>query len=70
MVGKKRNMVMVKPVLVMLAGRELPWVRTATHIGHELHESGNLEHDACIKRADFIDKSVEMRTIFKFASSV
>ena len=68
MVGKKRNL--VKPAPLMLAGRELPWVQSATHLGHELHESGTMEHDANIKRAVFIDKSVEIRSAFKFASPV
>ena len=66
MVGNKKNM--LKPAPLLLAGRELPWVHTATHLGHELHESGNMEHDAKIKRAEFIDKSVEVRQTFKFAS--
>jgi hypothetical protein len=68
MVGNKKNL--VKPAPLMLAGRELPWVQTATHLGHELHESGNMEHDAKIKRAEFIDKSLEVRETFKFASPV
>ena len=68
MVGDRKNM--VKPAPLMLAGRELPWVQTATHLGHELHESGKMEHDAKIKRAEFIDKSVEIRETFKFASPV
>ena len=68
MVGNRKNL--VKPDPLMLAGRELPWVQTATHLGHELHESGKMEHDAKIKRAEFIDKSVEVRETFKFASPV
>ena len=68
MVGN--NKAMVKPVPLMLGGRELPWVETATHLGHELHESGSMEHDVKVKRAEFIDKSVETRNTFKFASPV
>ena len=68
MVGAKKNM--VKPAALMLGGKELPWVETATHLGHELHESGSMEHDAKVKRAEFIDKSVEIRETFKFASPV
>ena len=45
-------------------------MHTASHLGHELHESGNMEHDSKIKRADFIDKSVEVRNAFEFASPV
>ena len=43
---------------------------TATHLGHELHESGKMDHYAKVKRAEFIDKSVEIREIFSFASPV
>ena len=68
MVGSKKNM--VRPAPLLLPGRELPWVSTATHLGHELHESGNMEHDTKIKRAEFIDKSVEVRGVFNFASPV
>ena len=68
MVGNKRNL--VKPAPLILGGRELPWVATASHLGHELHESGNMEHDAKVKRAEFIDKSVEVRETFQFASPV
>ena len=60
----------MKPAPLILGGRELPWVATASHLGHELHESGNMEHDAKVKRAEFIDKSVEIRETFKFASPV
>ena len=68
MVGNKKKM--VKPLPLMLGGKELPWVETATHLGHELHESGIMEHDAKVKRAEFIDKSVEVRETFQFASPV
>ena len=66
--GNKRNL--VKPAPLSLCGRELPWVSTATHLGHELHESGSMEHDAHVKRAIFIDKSVELRESLSFASPV
>ena len=48
----------------MLCGHDLPWVPSAVHLGHELHESGTMDHDAVIKRAQFIDKSVEIRITF------
>ena len=66
--GNKKNL--VKPAPLSLCGRELPWVSTATHLGHELHESGSMEHDAHVKRAIFIDKSVELRESLSFASPV
>ena len=43
---------------------------SANHLGHELHESEKIEYDASIKRAIFIDRSVQMREMFKFASHV
>ena len=59
-----------KPAPLTLCGRELPWVGTATHLGHELHESGSMEYDAVVKRAIFINQSVEIRETFYFASPV
>ena len=43
-------------------------MQSATHLGHELHESGNMDHDSAVKRAQFIDKSVEIRSMFGFAA--
>ena len=66
--GTKKNL--VKPAPLTLCGRDLPWVSTATHLGHELHETGDMEHDAVVKRAAFIDQSVRLRESFCFASPV
>ena len=68
MVGNARNL--VKPVPLRLCGQDLPWVETATHLGHELHSSGTMEHDANIARARYIDQTVEVRQSFSFASPV
>jgi hypothetical protein len=68
MIGKKKNL--PKPAPLILSGKELPWVATATHLGHELHESGSMDHDACVKRAEFIRKSCDIRETFSFASPV
>ena len=57
-----------KPAAISLCGRALPWVSSATHLGHELHESGDMTHDSKIKRAQYIGKSVEVRESFGFAS--
>ena len=65
-VGKRSGL--DKPPPLKLCGRELPWVARATHLGHELHETGTMEHDASVKRAQFIDSSVEVRTLFDMAS--
>ena len=66
--GNNKNL--AKPASLTLCGRDLPWVSSANHLGHELHESGTMELDASIKRATFISKSVEIRELFKFASPV
>ena len=66
--GSKKKL--SRPAPLILCGRELPWVATATHLGHELSETGSMEHDAKVKRAIFIDRSVEVRQTFNFASPV
>ena len=67
-IGNKRNLAKLAPLT--LYGRDLLWVQSASHLGHELHESGTMEHDAKIKRAIFIRDSVEVRESFHFASPV
>ena len=63
-----KNSKLHKPATISLCGRALPWLAIATHLGHELHESGDMAHDAKIKRALYIGKSVKVREIFSFAS--
>ena len=65
-VGKKRNL--SKPSSLVLCGNILPWVQSAAHLGHELHESGTLDHDTLVKRAQFISRSVEVRNMFSWAA--
>ena len=65
-----KNINLVKPAPLTLNGRELPWVETANHLGHMLHENGTMEYDAKIARAKFIDQSLETRQSFSFASPV
>ena len=65
-VGKRRGL--RQPESLKLCGHHLPWVQSAVHLGHELHESGNMEHDAVVKRAKFVSKSVEVRTMFDWAA--
>ena len=60
----------MKPVPLKLCGKDLPWVESATHLGHELHESGTMEHDAKVARARYINQTVEVRQSFAFASPV
>ena len=42
-------------------------LQLATHLGHELHQLCNMEHDTNMKRAEFIDASVKIRQTFSFA---
>ena len=65
-IGKKRGL--RKPPPLVLCGHDLPWVPTAVHLGHELHENGLMDHDTLVKRAQFIDKSVEFRDMFHWAA--
>ena len=61
------NMRKPKPVNLRLYGVDLPWVKSATHLGHELSEDCTMEQDMKCKRADFIDKSTGVREAFAFA---
>jgi hypothetical protein len=65
-VGNKRNL--PKPAPLILCGRELPFVKQADHLGNMLTEHGDMDHDAEIKRAKFINSSVEIRETFKSAA--
>jgi hypothetical protein len=40
---------LAKPAPLFLCGRPLPWVSTASQLGHEIHESGDMHHDATVK---------------------
>ena len=48
--------------------RLLPFVETATHLGHELHETGTMDYDTRVKNTQFISNSLEIREVFNFAS--
>ena len=63
-----KNTRLPKPADISLCGRALPWVSTATHLGHEIHESGEMTYDSKVKRAQYIGKSVEVRDSFGFAT--
>ena len=43
------------PACVKLYGHDLPYVITATHLGHKIHQLANMEHDANVKIIRFID---------------
>ena len=62
--GRKR---VEKPSPLKLYGVELPWVKSATHLGNELCEDGTMATDVKIKRAAFIDRSLQLREQFSCA---
>ena len=66
MCGQQRQL--SKPAPLRLCGRDLPFVETATHLGHELHETGTMDYDTRVKKAQFISNSLEIREVFNFAS--
>jgi hypothetical protein len=45
------------PAALKLYGLEKPWVVKGTHLGHELHQSCNMDFDAKCKRVAFTAKS-------------
>ena len=55
------------PTNLQLDGKDLPWVATASHLGHEMHQSCSMDHDVKVKRAIFIGSSVDIREKFGFA---
>ena len=65
-VGKKTNL--VKPAPLTLCGRVLPYVTQADHLGNTLTERGDMEQDAKVKWAKFIQSTVEVREQFKWAA--
>ena len=68
MCGKTGNELPQKlPTKLLLNKEELPFVVNGTHLGHELHQSCQMSYDSRIKRAQFIDCSIEIRDIFAFA---
>ena len=58
------------PAPLQLNAKDLPWVVSATHLGHEIHQSGLMDHDTRVKRALFIDSSIEVRESFHFANPI
>ena len=58
------------PAPLKLGNHELLWVEHANHLGHELQQLCSMDFDANIKRARFINDSVEIRELFKFAHPI
>ena len=55
------------PDPVKLDGKDLPWVESAVHLGHTLHQMTSMEKDCQRARAKFIDKNVQLREDLYFA---
>ena len=53
-VGRRRGL--EKPVPLLLCGEALPYVKHATHLGHELNEDGTMRMDTTKRRGAFIGK--------------
>ena len=65
MAGGVRNV--VYPAPLKLNNQDLPWVETASHLGHELHQQCDMTYDCKIKKAEFINSSTDIRETFSFA---
>ena len=64
MCGKKK---LDRPAPVCLYGRDLPYVKSATHLGNELCQDGSMDMDIKDKTAGFITRSLQVREQFSFA---
>ena len=56
-----------KPVNLKLYGDDLPFVKTANHLGHQLSEECSMDQDIRCRKAEFIGNSTEVREMFSFA---
>ena len=56
------------PAPLILNGVVLPWVKSAVHLGHTIHQDLTMTADAAVRRARFISSSVEVRSRFSFAA--
>ena len=65
--GLKNPARVIYPDKVILNGEKLPWEVTGEHLGHILHQDGNMDQDVKVRRARYIDRSVELREKMNFA---
>ena len=56
-----------KPVNVQLYGVDLPFVKTASHLGHQLSEACTMDQDIRCRKAEFIGNTTDVREMFSFA---
>ena len=64
MVGKVRGGQVNYPKPVSLYGMDLPWVTSANHLGHLLHQDCTMEEEARSKRMSFITDRTDIREMF------
>ena len=55
------------PDPLQLDGEDLPWVETAEHLGHTLHQLTSMDKDCQRARGKFISKTIEVREQLSFA---
>ena len=55
------------PAPIQLDGKALPWVETADHLGHTIHQLARMDTDCQRVRGRFISKTVEVRDQLSFA---
>ena len=65
MCGRTNNV--VYPDRLQLYDQVLPWVKQADHLGHVLSQNCDMETNAKIMRAKYIEKTLEIRETFSFA---
>ena len=58
------------PAQITFCGRLLPYVKTGVHLGHTLAQDGSMNQDAKIRRAQYIDRTTDIRDTFHFAEPV
>ena len=56
------------PDPVQLDGKDLPWVESAVHLGHTLHQLVSMEKDCTRARAKYIERTVQLRQGLSFAN--
>ena len=65
MCGRVNNV--VYPDNLQLNDHVLPWVQKADHLGHVLSQQCNMETNARILKAKYIEKTIDIRETFSFA---
>ena len=55
------------PAKLKLNGRDLPYVPSGNHLGHEISQACDSELDTRIKRARYIDRTTDVIDSFSFA---